>query len=67
MAVVAAHVAASRYDHQIIEFLRTAQQLELLVARYRRTELGGPELVDGSEGVISIETQGWMSRWAAPD
>lgn len=63
----AAHIAASRYDHQIVEFLRTAQQLELLAARWRRHELSDCDLADACEAVISGENQAWMTKWTAPE
>lgn len=60
---VAAHIAASRYDHLVIEYLRTAQQLEHLRDAYLEAD-GDPEaFVDACENFISIENQGWMTRW----
>jgi len=63
-ASLTAFIAASRYDHQIVEFLRTAQQLEYL--RDSRVEAGmtDSDFIDACEGVISIENQGWMTNWA---
>ncbi len=66
-ASLSAHIAASRYDHQIVEFLRTAQQLELLAARWRRHQLSDRDLVDACEAVISGENQAWMAKWTAPE
>lgn len=58
-----AHIAAARYDHLIIEYLRTAQRLEDL----RSERVDGPaaeaQLVDACEAAISTENQGWMARW----
>ena len=34
-ATVAAHIATSRYDHMVIEYLRTAHQLKRLRDPYR--------------------------------
>ena len=62
-ASLAAHVAASRYDHQIVEFLRTAQQLDHIVAAHADGELDDSALVDECEQVISVENQGWMTNW----
>jgi SMODS and SLOG-associating 2TM effector domain 1/Protein of unknown function (DUF4231) len=62
-ASLTAHVAASRYDHQIVEFLRTAQQLEHIVAAHAGGELDDSALVDGCEQVISVENQAWMTNW----
>jgi hypothetical protein len=65
---VAAYVAAARYDHLVIEFLRTAQRLEHL----RQEHLGNPSkdaaaFIDACEAAISVENQAWMARWQAPN
>lgn len=64
---VAAHVAAARYDHLVIEFLRTAQRLEQLCDQH----LGKPAdnaatFIDACEAAISVENQAWMARWDTP-
>jgi hypothetical protein len=64
---VIAYVAAARYDHQIIEFLRTAQQLDGLLGSRTDTPIGNAAFVDSCEGVISIENQGWMARWVTEE
>jgi hypothetical protein len=66
-ASLTAHVAAARYDHLVIEFLRTAQRLEDLRDKYvdDPTQGAGP-FIDASEAAISIENQGWMARWNEP-
>ncbi|HEY3893775.1 MAG TPA: DUF4231 domain-containing protein [Pseudonocardiaceae bacterium] len=65
-AALAVHVAATRYEFQLIEFLRTADRLEQLksaaVAGGSVTELDA--LVVSAESVISIENQGWMAKLA---
>jgi SMODS and SLOG-associating 2TM effector domain 1/Protein of unknown function (DUF4231) len=65
---VAAYIAAARYDHMVIEFLRTAQRLDGL-CRDRRDNPDGdpPAFIDACEAAISVENQGWMARWDAPD
>ncbi|BCJ64967.1 DUF4231 domain-containing protein [Polymorphospora rubra] len=62
---VVAHAAAERYEYQQIEFSRTADGLEDLLARY----VDGPggaaaddALVAGCERVISIQNEGWMAK-----
>ena len=60
-AAVVAHIAASRYDHQIIEFLRTADELQHLSGN-RRPKLTDTEFVDACEAAISVENQAWMAR-----
>ena len=61
---LAAYVAAARYDHLVIEYLRTATQLTHL--RDGRAALTDPQLIDACENTISIENQGWMARWTQP-
>jgi hypothetical protein len=62
-ASLSAHIAASRYDHQIVEFLRTAQQLEHLIERHAEGTMSDGAMIDACEQVISIENQGWMTNW----
>jgi SMODS and SLOG-associating 2TM effector domain 1/Protein of unknown function (DUF4231) len=64
---VAAYIAAARYDHLVIEYLRTAQRLEHL----RQEHLAGPArdpaaFIDACEAAISVENQAWMARWNPP-
>jgi hypothetical protein len=65
-ASVAAHITAARYDHLIIEYLRTAQQLENLRDGYHDAQTDA-EFIDACEDVISVENQGWMTRWTTDD
>jgi SMODS and SLOG-associating 2TM effector domain 1/Protein of unknown function (DUF4231) len=60
---LAAHIAAARYDHLVIEFLRTAQRLEHLRDQYTETPTNNASFIDACEAAISIENQGWMARW----
>ncbi|WP_298585305.1 DUF4231 domain-containing protein [uncultured Kocuria sp.] len=60
---VVAHIAASRYDHLIIEFQRTAYRLELLQQARACTPGDDATFVDDCEDAISVENQGWMARW----
>jgi hypothetical protein len=64
---IAVHVAASQYQFQRLEFLRTAGKL----LRFRRealasetTEARRGDLVVEAEAVISIENKGWMAALA---
>jgi hypothetical protein len=64
---VAAYIAAARYDHLVIEYLRTAQRLEHL----RQEHLGHPAsdpaaFIDACEAAISVENQAWMARRNPP-
>lgn len=60
---VVAHTAASRYDHLIIEFQRTAYRLELLKQDRACTPGDDAKFIDDCEDAISVENQGWMARW----
>lgn len=60
---VAAHIAAARYDHMIIEYLRTAQRLERLREDYFTTPGEEAAFIDKCENAISTENQGWMAAW----
>ncbi|WP_020386514.1 DUF4231 domain-containing protein [Kribbella catacumbae] len=64
-AAIAVHVAATRYEFQLIEFLRTADRLDQLQsesvsASAERLSL----LAIAAEDVISIENEGWMAKLA---
>lgn len=65
---VAAYIAAARYDHLVIEYLRTAQRLEGLCREYldnRAIDAAG--FIDSCEAAISVENQAWMARWDSPN
>lgn len=64
---VAAYVAAARYDHQVVEFLRTAQRLDHLRKAYLENRSGAADFIDACEAAISIENQGWMAHWDASE
>ena len=64
---VAAHVAATRYEFQRIEFARTAEELRQIKARADRPVRPERELhrlARRAERVISIENKGWMAKLA---
>lgn len=62
---LATHVAAARYDFQLIEFLRTAQRLNQLAVTAGSADAEDVEaLVIQAEEVISVENQGWMAKLA---
>ena len=60
---LAAHLAATRYHHLIIEFVRTAEQLQHLRDIRIDEQMGDAEFIDACESVISVENQAWMTRW----
>lgn len=61
---VAAHVGAARYEYQLIEYLRTADELSRLrrdaAASTSPTEVD--QLIVQCERVISIQNEGWMAK-----
>lgn len=63
-ASVAAHVGATRYEYQLIEYLRTADELTRLrrdaAATTSPAELD--QLVVQCERIISIQNEGWMAK-----
>ncbi len=61
-----AYLTASRYDHQVIEFLRTALQLEHLRDRRVDFEMSEAAFVEACELVISHENHAWMAKWNEP-
>jgi hypothetical protein len=62
---LATHVAAGRYEFQLIEFLRTAQRLNQLALAAASADPGDVEaLVIAAEEVISVENKGWMAKLA---
>lgn len=67
-AAVTAHAAAARYEYLLIEYSRTAAQLERLRdGRQRPAEAPAQERVDDAlvaacEQVISSQNQGWMAK-----
>ncbi|MGI8814481.1 MAG: DUF4231 domain-containing protein [Pseudonocardia sp.] len=65
-SALAVHVAATRNEYQLIEYLRTAQRLENL--RSQALVASGTDelnaLAVSAEEVISIENKGWMAKLA---
>jgi hypothetical protein len=62
-AAVTAHAAAERYEFLVVEYLRTARELERL--RRARSHVGGlsdEEFVRACEHVISLQNEGWMAK-----
>lgn len=63
-AAVAGYAAATRCDHLLVEYLRTANELERLLARRASGEIADDEVVAMAEQVISVQNEGWMARLA---
>jgi SMODS and SLOG-associating 2TM effector domain 1/Protein of unknown function (DUF4231) len=68
-AAVSSHVAASRWEYQLVEYLRTAAELEELQESWLSTdvhdEAAADALVEHCEHVVSIQNDGWMAKWTA--
>ena len=61
------HVAATRYEFQLIEFSRTAEELRQIgtaAALAGVTEEELHEFAVRAERVISVENHGWIARLA---
>jgi hypothetical protein len=61
------HVAATRYEFQLIEFSRTAEELRQIGVAAAADGIGADELkalAVRAERVISVENQGWMAKLA---
>lgn len=64
-AAVTAFAAAGRYDYLIVEYLRTAAELDRLARRHGSAAALSPrEFVAEAERTISIQNEGWMARLA---
>lgn len=65
-SAIAVHVAATRYEYQLIEFLRTAARLDQLRVKAARSKDTDElrRLAVAAEDVISVENQGWMAKLA---
>jgi hypothetical protein len=63
-AAVATHVAAGRYDYQLVEYLRTANELSRIRRDADRSRSADDldELVQRAERIISIQNEGWMAK-----
>jgi hypothetical protein len=62
-------VAASRWEYQLVEYLRTAEELNRLQEEWlvapAADEATADRLVDRCEHVVSIQNDGWMAKWTA--
>jgi hypothetical protein len=68
-AAASSHVAGSRWEYQLVEYLRTAGELGRLHEEWIRIgtsdEPDEDRFVDRCEQVISIQNDGWMAKWTA--
>jgi hypothetical protein len=69
-AALTAHAAAARYEYLLVEYLRTAAELERLRGHYQRSagrdgsgsESAEDSFVEACEHVISVQNEGWMAK-----
>ncbi len=70
-AALTAHVAASRWEYQLVEYLRTANELNRLRGEWLSASVAAHDeaaedgLVERCEHVVSIQNDGWMAKWTA--
>jgi len=68
-AAVSSHAAASRWEYQLVEYLRTAGELGRLregwIGAAGPDEASADRLVDRCEQVVSTQNDGWMAKWTA--
>jgi hypothetical protein len=69
---ITAYAAGSRYEYQLVEYLRTAFQLNQLRTSWTvdRGSMTGDNFVHECEQVISVQNEAWMAKWtdhSAPD
>ncbi len=69
---VTAHAAGSRYEYQLVEYLRTAFQLGQLRKSWTAGygTMTSDTFVRECEQVISVQNEAWMAKWtdrSAPD
>ena len=72
-AALSSHVAASRWEYQLVEYLRTAGELNRIreewVAAHPTGQAADDDsadrLVEHCEHVVSIQNDGWMAKWTA--
>ena len=65
-AAVTAYAAASRYEFQLVEYLRTAAQLDRLRGGWVTGGHGpaaGDAFVADCEQVVSVQNEAWMAKW----
>ena len=67
-AAMSAHAAASCYEYSLVEYLRTAEELDRIRGRRGAVATASDaELVALAERVISIQNEGWMAKLSAPE
>jgi SMODS and SLOG-associating 2TM effector domain 1/Protein of unknown function (DUF4231) len=68
-AALSAHVSASRWEYQLVEYLRTAGELGRLhkgrIGAGPSDEASADRFVEDCKHVVSIQNDGWMAKWTA--
>ncbi|UWE07531.1 DUF4231 domain-containing protein [Actinacidiphila bryophytorum] len=68
-ATLVAYATAAKYEYQELEFLRTAAELERLLAEWEASADHGPAAADTlvirCEHVISVLNDTWMVKWTS--
>jgi len=65
-ATIAAYSAAERYDYLLVEYQRTADELERLRDR-RPVAMSDDDFVQACEAVISTQNDGWMAKLSSDE
>jgi hypothetical protein len=63
---LAAHVSASRYEEQVVDYLRTARALEELRDTRRSAGMTDAAFIDACEAQLASENQAWRIGWSTP-
>jgi hypothetical protein len=69
-AAVTAYAAGSRYEYQLVEYLRTASQLDRLRVGWvavKRDRAADDGFVADCEQVVSVQNEAWMAKWTGDD
>jgi len=61
-----AHVSASRYEEQVVDYLRTARSLEELRDTRRSAGMSDPAFIEACEAQLASENRAWRIGWTAP-
>jgi hypothetical protein len=63
---LAAHVSAKRYEEQVVDYLRTARNLEELRDTRRSTGMGDAAFIEACEAQLAAENRAWRIGWSTP-
>lgn len=63
---LAAHVSASRYEEQVVDYLRTARNLEELRDTRRAAGMDAAAFIEACEAQLVAENRAWRIGWSTP-